>query len=147
MSRFAVGGVASIAGTNTLPLVSVYSSANVNPRLREVHIFNTTATGGFVVALCRLSTTGTRGSGLTIQPLDGTGNSPSCTAYAGHTVAPTLVDLAYRKRVADYKGDGVIWTFNNDIGVTCAAGVANGLGLYIPTGTGQICDYVLVWDE
>jgi hypothetical protein len=44
-------------------------------------------------------------------------------------------------------GDGVIWTFNNDVGVTCAVGTSNGLGLYVPTGTGQVCDYVLVWDE
>jgi hypothetical protein len=147
MARYAVGGVATIAGTSALPLVSVYSTASVNPRLREVHIFNTTSTGGFVVALCRLSTTGTQGAPLTEAQLDSTGTGASCTAFAGHTVGPTIVDLSYRKRMGAAIGDGVIWTFNNDVGVTCPVGTGNGLGLYVPTGTGQICDYTLVWDE
>jgi hypothetical protein len=147
MARYTVGGVATIAGTSTLPLVSIYSSASVNFRLREVHIFNTTATGGFVVALCRLSTTGTQGTGLTEVALDGSADTASCTAFAGHTVAPTLADLGYRKRMGAAIGDGVIWTFNNDVGVNVNTGTTNGIGLYVPTGTGQICDYVLTWDE
>jgi hypothetical protein len=147
MARYTVGGVATIAGTATLPLVSLYNTAAVNFRLREVHIFNTTATGSFVVALARLSTTGTQGAGLTEVALDSTSVAASCTAFAGHTVAPTLADLGYRKRMGAAVGDGVIWTFNNDVGVTAPLGTGNGVGLYVPTGTGQICDYVLVWDE
>ena len=148
VARYAVGGVATIAGTAVLPFVSIYSTATVNPRLREVHVFNTTATGGFVVALCRLTTTGTQGTALPGEvQLDATGTAASVTGFAGHTVAPTLVDLAYRKRMGAAIGDGVIWTFNNDVGITCAVGTGNGLGLYVPTGTGQVCDYVLVWDE
>jgi len=147
MARYTVGGVASIAGSSSLPIVSLYASAAVNPRLREVHFFNTTSTGGFVIALCRLSTTGTRGSALTPVAFDGTGVAASCTAYNGHTVAPTLVDLGLRKRMGAAVGDAVIWTFNNDVGITVGVGTGNGLGLYVPTGTGQICDYVLVWDE
>ena len=147
MARYAVGGVATIAGTATLPLVSLYASATVNFRLREVHFFNSTATGSFVVALCRLSTTGTQGSALTEVAFDGSASAPACTGFAGHTGAPTLVDLGLRKRMAAAIGDGVIWTFNNDTGVNVNVGVANGIGLYVPTGTGQILDYVLVWDE
>jgi hypothetical protein len=147
MARYTVGGVASIAGTSTLPLVSLYNTASVNARLREVHFFNTTSTGGFTVALCRLSTTGTQGAGLTEVQVDGTGVTASCTAFAGHTVAPTLTDLGYRKRIGAAIGDGVIWTFNNDVGITAPTGTTNGLGLYVPTGTGQIMEYTLVWDE
>lgn len=147
MARYSVGGVATIAGTAALPFVSLYNIAGVNARLREVHFFNTTATGGFVVALCRLSTTGTPGTGLTEVAVDGTTAPASCTAFAGHTVGPTLADLSYRKRMGAAVGDGVIWTFNNDVGVTAPTGTTNGLGLYVPTGTGQICDYVLIWDE
>lgn len=147
MARYAVGGTATIAGTSTLPLVSIYSAANVNPRLREVHIFNTTTTGGFTVALCRLSSTGTQGAGLTEVAMDATGVAASVTGFAGHTVAPTLADLGFRKRMGAAVGDGVIWTFNNDVGVTCPIATTNGLGLYVPVGTGQILDYVLVWDE
>jgi hypothetical protein len=147
MARYSVGGVATIVGSATLPFVSIYSTASVNPRLREVHVFNTTSTGGFVVALCRLSTTGTQGAPLTEAQLDSTGSAPAVTGFAGHTVGPTIADLSYRKRMGAAIGDGVIWTFNNDVGITCPTGTTNGLGLYVPTGTGQICDYVLVWDE
>lgn len=147
MARYSVGGQATIAGTAALPFVSLYNTAAVNFRLREVHVFNTTATGGFVVALARLSTTGTQGAGLTEIALDSTTVAASCTAFAGHTVAPTLADLSHRKRMGAAIGDGVIWTFNNDVGVTAPLGTGNGIGLYVPTGTGQICDYVLVWDE
>ena len=147
MARYSIGGTATIVGSATLPLVSLYNAAAVNARLREVHIFNTTATGGFVVALCRLTTTGTQGTGLTEVALDGTAVVASCTGFAGHTGAPTLVDLSYRKRMGAAIGDGVIWTFTNDVGVTAPVGVANGIGLYVPVGTGQICDYVMAWDE
>jgi hypothetical protein len=61
MARYAIGGTATIAGSATLPFVSLYSTAAVNPRVREIHVYNTTATGGFVVALCRLSSTGHAG--------------------------------------------------------------------------------------
>lgn len=147
MARYTVGGVATIAGSATLPFVSVYNTAGVNARLREVHIFNTTSTGAFDVALCRLSTAGTPGTGLTEVGLDSTSVAASCTAFAGHTVAPTLADLGYRKRMAAAIGDGVIWTFNNDVGVTAPLGTGNGLGLYVPSGTGQVCTYTIVWDE
>jgi hypothetical protein len=147
MARYTTGGVASIAGTATLPFVSLYNTAGVNARLREVHVFNTTATGGFTVALARLSTLGTAGAGLTEVSLDSSSVAASCTAFAGHTGAPTVADLGYRKRMGAAVGDGVIWTFNNDVGVTAPLGTTNGLGLYVPTGTGQVCEFVLVWDE
>lgn len=147
MARYTVGGVATIAGSATLPLVSLYNTAAVNFRLREVHIYNTTSTGAFVVALARLSTAGTQGAGLTEVALDSTSVTASCTAFAGHTVAPTLADLGYRKRMGAAVGDGVIWTFLNDVGVTAPLGTGNGIGLYVPAGTGQVCAYVLTWDE
>ena len=147
MARYTVGGRATIAGSATLPLVSVYAVATSAPKLREVHFFNTTSTGGFTVALCRLSTTGTQGAGLTEVQHDPSTSPPLCTGFAGHTVAPTLVDMGYRKTVAAAIGDGVIWTFPDSPPPTVVLGTGNGLGLYVPNGTGQILDYVLVWEE
>lgn len=147
MARYAIGGVATIAGTATLPLVSIYATATVNPRLREVHIINTTSTGGFTVALCRLSTTGTRGTTITPVGFDASSVAASVTAYNGHTVAPTLSDMAFRRRMGAAIGDEVIWTFNNDIGINVTSGTGNGIGLYVPQGTGQILEFVLAWDE
>lgn len=147
MARYIADGTATIVGTATLPFVSLYSSATVNPRIREIHCYNTTATGGFVVALARLSTTGTQGAGLTENALDGTGASASVTGFAGHTVGPTITHLGPSKAMGAAIGDGFIWVFNNDIGANCAVGTTNGLGLYVPSGTGQICRYTILWDE
>jgi hypothetical protein len=147
VSRYIIAGTATIAGSATLPFVSLYSTATVNPRLREIHVFNTTATGGFVVSVCRLSTTGTQGAPLTENALDATGVGASVTAFAGHTGAPTLSELGPRKRMGAAVGDGVIWTFNNDVGLPAPIGTAFGLGLYVPVGTGQVCDYTIIWDE
>ena len=147
MARYIISGTATIAGSATLPFVSLYSTATVNPRVREIHVFNTTATGGFVVSLCRLTSTGTQGAALTENALDATGVAASVTGFAGHTVGPTIVELGPRKRMGNAIGDGVIWTFNNDVGVPGAVGTANGLGLYVPVGTGQVCDYTIIWDE
>lgn len=146
MARCVVGARAAGAGSATLPIGSIYSAAAVNPRLREIGVFNTTSTA-LVVALCRLSTAGTRGSTLTPQTVDATAATPSVTAYNTHTVAPTLVDMGYRASLGAAVGAGVIWTFGGDVGVTCAVGTGNGLGIYVPTGTGQVCDFYFLWDE
>jgi aconitase B len=147
MARYTVGARAAGAGSATLPIGSLYSAAAVNPRVREIGVFTTVATGGFTIALCRLTTTGTQGAALSEQGLDGTATASSCQAFNTHTVAPTIIELGHRKTMGAAIGDGVIWTFANDIGLNAAVGTANGVGLYVVTGTGQICDWYIVWDE
>lgn len=146
MGLYVTGARAAGAGSATLPLGSIYSSAAVNPRLREVGVFNTTATA-VAVALCRLSTAGTQGAGLTEQGLDATAVAASVTGFNTHTVAPTLADMGYRTTLPAQVGAGIIWTFGGDVGITCPIGTANGLGIYVPTGTGQVCDFYFVWAE
>jgi hypothetical protein len=103
------------AGSATLPVGSVYSSATINPRVREIGVFNTTATA-VTVALCRMTTTGTQGAALTEQALDGTPPRPPCQGFNTHTVAPTLVDMGVRATLGAAVGSGMVWTFNNDTG-------------------------------
>lgn len=146
MARYSVGARAAGAGSSTLPVGSLYAAAAVNFRLREVGIFNTTSTA-LAVALCRMSTTGTRGSTLTTQSADGSGVASSATAYNTHTVGPTLVDMGYRASLGAAVGAGVIWTFGGDVGLNVNVGTANGIGIYIPTGTGQVVDFYFCWDE
>jgi hypothetical protein len=143
MPRFSVSGRATIAGSSTLPLVSLYATATVRPSVVEVGFSNSTATD-LVVALVRLTTTGTQGAGLTEVAEDSPDQPAIATAFAGHTVAPTIGGEVRRFTIGAAKGSGVIWTFK---GISIPAGTANGLGLYIPTGTGQILDYSLTWDE
>lgn len=147
MARCTVGARAAGAGSATLPIGSLYSTATVNARIREIGVFTTSATGGFTVALCRLSTTGTQGAALTEQALDASTGAPVCQGFNTHTVAPTLVDMGFRKHMGAAIGDGVIWTFANDIGLNSGLGTGSGIGIYIPNGTGQICDFYFVWDE
>jgi hypothetical protein len=146
MGMYVAGARAAGAGSATLPIGSIYSSATVNPRLREVGIFNTTSTA-VAIALCRMSTAGTQGAGLTEAGLDATAVGASVTAFNTHTVAPTLVDLGYRTVLPAQVGAGIIWTFGGDVGITCAVGTGNGIGIYVPTGTGQVCDFYFAWSE
>jgi hypothetical protein len=129
-----------------LPVGSIYSAAAINPRVREIGVFNTTATA-CMVALCRLSTAGTKGAALTPVALDATAAAPSVTAANTHTVAPTLADVGFRASLGAAIGSGVVWTFNNDVGLSAAVGVTNGIGIYVPNGTGLILDFYFVWDE
>lgn len=146
MGLYAVGARAAGVGSATLPIGSLYSAAAVNMRIREIGVFNTTSTA-VAVALCRLSTTGTQGAALTEQGLDASAVTSSCQAFNTHTVAPTLADLGYRTTLPAQAGAGIIWTFGGDVGLNANVGTANGIGIYIPTGTGQTCDWYIVWAE
>ncbi len=143
MARFSVSGRATIAGTNLLPLVSLYATAAARPKVVEVGVFNTTATA-LVVALNRLTTAGTQGAGLTEVPQDDDLHVALATGHAGHTAGPTIGGEIRRATLGAAVGSGVIWTFD---GIEIPAGTANGLGLIVPTGTGQILDYWIDWLE
>lgn len=143
MARFSVSGRATIAGTSALPLVSLYGTAAVRPRVVEVGIWNTTATA-VCVALVRLSSTGTPGTGLTEVAEDSPLHPAVATAFAGHTAGPTIGGELRRATLGAAVGAGVIWTFQ---GVELTEATTNGIGLIVPTGTGQILDYSIAWDE
>src|SRR4051794_15841486 len=117
MGRYSVGARSTGGGSATLPMASLYAIATANGRGREIGVSTTTATGGFTVALCRLTSTGTQGAALTEQGLDATSQPANLTAFNTHTVAPTLADMGYRKSMAAMIGDGVIWTFPNEPGL------------------------------
>jgi hypothetical protein len=148
--RASVGARATAVGTNVLPIGSLFSTASINFRLREVGVFATTATGGFTVGLARLGTSqGTPGGTLNEASHDGTGGTPAITAFNTHTAqgTMTLTDLGYRYHMGAFIGAGVIWTFGGDVGINTATGTTNGIGIYVPNGTSQICDFYFVWDE
>jgi hypothetical protein len=145
MARFAVSGRATIVGTAALPLVSLYATAAVRPRLLEIGLFNTTATA-LAVSLNRLTTAGTPGAGLTEVSEDSPDHTPVATAFAGHTAGPTIGGELRRASLGAAVGSGVIWTFS-EAGVEIPAGTANGVGVIVPTGTGQVLDFYLSWLE
>ena len=150
MARFSAGA-RTTAGSTTLPMMSIYSAAASIGTLREVGVFNTTATA-VEIFLTRLTTTGTQGAGLTEARHNMKGPPALCTVFTTHSVAPTLgEDLGYRAVLGAAVGSGVIWTFGDDglvIGAADAVeAVTNGIGIIPETGTGQICQTYFVWQE
>jgi len=146
MPRFSAG-VKTSAGSTTLPLISLYASASVGGKIREIGLFNTTATA-VDVKLTRLTTAGTQGTGLTEAEHDPDGAGASCTAFTTHSSTPPTAgdDLGYRASLGAAIGAGVIWTFG-DTGLRIPVGTANGIGVLIENGTGQALQAYIAWDE
>lgn len=146
MARYSAGALTT-AGSTVLPIASLYAGANAGGNIREIGLSNMTSTA-ISLKLTRLTTTGTQGAGLT-EARHST-NSPAtaqCTAFNTHSANPTLGDdLGYRIRLGAADGAAVIWTFGAD-GLVIPAGVTNGIGIIVESGTGQPCLIDFVWDE
>jgi hypothetical protein len=149
MARFSAG-VRTGAGSTTLPIISLYNAASgANAHIVEIGVFNTTATA-VALKLIRLTTAGTQGAGLTETAHESVSGTANCTGFTTHSVAPTLGgDLGYNVVLGAAIGSGVIWTFGGQGGglTTGLVGTGNGLGVIVATGTGQVVDAYLVWDE
>lgn len=146
MARYSAG-VRTGAGSTTLPIISLYSGASTNGAIVEIGVTNTTATA-VSIKLTRLTTTGTQGTGLTETSHEAIAATAGCAAFTTHTVAPTLGgDLGYNTILPATIGAGVIYTFGSHGLSTGSAGTGNGIGVIVATGTGQICDAYIVWDE
>lgn len=146
MATFAVGGLTT-AGSTTLPIISLYGSAAVMPRITEIGIFNT-ATTAVALKLVRLTTTGTQGAGLTETTLNPQNpETPVATGFLTHTVNPTLgPDLGYRCVLGAAIGSGIVWTWPDfELCVTVAANA--GIGVIVENGTGQACQAYIKWNE
>ena len=145
MAGYTVSAVTT-AGSTTLPIISLYGGTTVRPKLRELHLFNTTATAVFL-KLVRVTTTGTQGTALTEVPLIPEDPAAIATAFNTHTVAPTITtgDL-WRGSLGAAIGSGVILTWPPPgLGIPPTAN--NGLAVVVSTGTGQAVDATLQWDE
>lgn len=142
--RHAVAGRSTVVGTTVRAIASLFATASVGFNLREVGIFNTTATS---VAASLVRFTNATGVGAGLTEVDYDAAKPAiCTGFAGHT-ADGAVGSPFRQAVLGASvGSGVIWTFG-DSGIIVPVGTANGIGIICPTGTGQILDYYYEWDE
>jgi hypothetical protein len=131
------------AGSATLPVSSVYNTAGVGARIRELHVWNTTATA-VTLAVARLSTAGTQGSSITARTTNSSSETPTITGWNTHTGGPTLTFIGFQFTLAGTIGAGVILPFSDPL--TAPLGTGNGIGLYVPTGTGQVVDFTWVCD-
>jgi hypothetical protein len=145
MGLFSGGFRSTGAGSVTLPLGSLYAPAGNRLILKEVHVYNTTATATDM-ALRAFTATGTQGAGETEIEHDQNGPTPTGTLFNTHTVTPTITAGEYaRASLAAAIGGGVVWIFN--AGIYIPAGTGNGVGVIVGTGTGQVCDLTFVWEE
>ena len=143
MARFSVSGRATVIGTNVRAVASLYATTGVRPRVEEVHVSNTTATA-VCVGVARLTAIGTQGTGLTEVPEESPDHVAVATAFAGHTADATVSGELRRTMLGAAAGSSYVWTFE---GIEIPALTTAGLGIIIPTGTGQILDYAIVWRE
>jgi len=142
--RHSVAGRSTVAGTTVRAIASVFATAAHGLKVREIGVFNTTSTA-VAVAVCRFTNATGVGAGLTEVDYDAA--SPAiCTGFAGHTADGAVGGNIRYASLGAAVGSGVIWTFG-DSGLLVAVGTANGIGIICPTGTGQILDYYIDWDE
>lgn len=142
MARCAVATRTSAVPT-TLRGPSLYATAAVRPKIKEIGVFNTTATA-CAVAVVRASATGTQGAGLTeICESDPT-RTIIATGFNTHTADATVGSPVRQASLGAAIGSGVIWTFT-DFEIDSAT--TSGLVIICPTGTGQHLDFHIEWEE
>jgi hypothetical protein len=144
MARCAVAGRTSAVPTAARG-PSLYATAAVKPRIREIHVFNTTATA-CAVAVCRASATGTQGAGLTEVCLDDDTRTIVATGFNTHTADATVGSPVRQASLGALIGSGVIFTFGDD-GLVLNNATTAGIVITCPTGTGQHLDFVIEWIE
>lgn len=143
MAKFGVAGRATVAGSNVRAQASVFAPASSNGKVLEAGIFNSTVTA-FAAALQRFTNATGVGAGLTEAEDDEDAPPPLCTGFAGHTADGAVGQVFKQSAVGASIGSGIIWTFT---GLVIQPGTANGIGLTVPTGTGQVGDYGIDWME
>lgn len=146
MALFNAAYRTTAAATSLLPMASIYATAGVRPQIIEIGIFNTTATA-VNVALCRLTTAGTSSAVTAIYGSDDSQTASSTPRNTHSSTGPTIsTGIIRAASLGAAIGSGVIWTFGDNALVIPAA-TTNGIGIYTPNGTGQICDVYISWSE
>ena len=144
MARAAAAGRTSAVPTAARG-PSVYATANVKPRIREIGVFNTTATA-VAVAVVRATTTGTQGAAMTEVCLNDDTHVIIATGFNTHTADATVGSPVRQASLGAAVGSGVIFTFG-DMGLALDNATTAGIVITCPTGTGQHLDFYIEWDE
>jgi hypothetical protein len=140
----------SVAGrTSAVPTAvrgpSVYATAGVRPRIREIGVFNTTSTA-CAVGVAVASATGTQGAGLTEKCESDPSHTVIATGFNTHTADATIAVTVRQASLGAAVGAGAIFVFGED-GLVIDSATTNGVVIICPTGTGQHLDFYIVWDE
>lgn len=145
MARYVAAAIGATAPTTARACISLYSPASTAGELREAAVFNTTTTAERL-QLARLTATGTQGTGQVEAKYDDDSAAAAVTSFITHTADATVGDRMHMMPCGAAIGSGTILTFY-DRGIEWPVGTTNGIGIVCATGTGQISDSHLVWDE
>lgn len=145
MARYISSVVGATAPTTARPCLSIFCTAGVAFEMREAGIFNTTTTAQRT-ALRRMTNATGQGAGQTESKYDPDSAAATCTAFITHTADGGTGDMLHMMPCGAAVGSGTIMTFY-DRPIECTLGTANGVGILCASGTGQISDSHLVWDE
>jgi hypothetical protein len=142
------GATMTGVGSTTLPAQALVGSAANRLELVEIAIINTTSTA-CIWKLMRISTAGTPGTSLTSAPHQDIDTTTGVVKQAYSSTAPTAgTDFGYRFRIPATVGAGIVRPLNaNGQGLIIPATAAAGIGLFIESGTGQLCDVDWTWIE
>lgn len=145
MARFAISGRETAISTAARG-PSVYATAAVRPQIREIGMFNTTSIA-VAVGVGRASAVGTKGAAITPVCESDFVNVAIATGANTHTVDATInAVLDKQASLGAAIGSGVIWTWGPGEFILENA-TTSGVVLVCPTGTGQILDFYIAWDE
>lgn len=146
MSGFVAGGL-STAGSTTLPVFALIGSASIRCRIREIGVFNTTATA-VALKLARITTAGTPGTSLTVDKMDPADPVANVGALRNTytSTAPTTAELGFRTLLGAAVGSGFVWTFEDYELCTLVAASA-GIACLVENGTGQALQFYVKWRE
>lgn len=144
------GEVMTGVGTTTLPAQALVGGTGNQLELVEISIVNTTATS-CIYKLMRISTAGTPGTSLTSTVHDPANTATPVgvvkQAYTG-SVPTAGADLGYRFVIPAAIGAGVVRPLNpSGSGLIIPATAAAGIGLFLVSGTGQLCAVDWTWTE
>jgi hypothetical protein len=135
-------------GSTTLPAQALVGGTGNRIEIIEISIVNTTAVS-CIWKLMRISTAGTPGTSLTSAPHDSADTTTGVVKQAYTSTAPTAgTDFGYRFRIPATIGAGIVRPLNPEgAGLIIPATANAGIGLFIESGTGQICDVDWTWVE
>ncbi len=146
MPVYAHGSRATVVGTSARAILSIYGTTGVIVKVREIGVFNTTSTA-VAIAVARMTTATNVGTGLAENLVSASaGPAATATVFAGHTGDGGVGGIIRQASLGAAVGSGVIFTFGGN-GLVINNATADGIGIIIPTGTGQICDLYIEWEE
>lgn len=146
MSRF-YASVTTGAGSTTLPICALVGGTGTYIRIRQIEVFNTTATA-VTLLLCRLSTAGTPGSSATTAtPNHSDPGTPVGVLKGTYTsTAPTTATLGKKFPLGAAIGSGIVMPFEDyELTIDKVANAA--IGLLVAAGAGQACEVNMEWQE